>query len=1127
MDTYPCPACGGVASESEGCRSCGRAHDPVAARLAHLNQTLVGLADESRQLAATGSELRDRQARLQAQRSALTAALARQLAQEQSGERVGERVGERGGEPSPEQGQQRDEAKRETGTTTPPRQRQPRVDPTRITAADAAAGAETSPRSAQNTLLTLGGVMLAIAAVVFAGVFYSSTQPAGRAFILAVSTTLALAIPVMLSRRRLTATAETIAGLGLLLVLLDGYVAYRTNLAGLGALSAPLFAAVLFAMVAAVALAYRLATHLRAPQFAGLLAIQPLLPLLAVHLGAGRDALAATFTAVAAQNLAAVVLLRREPVRRPRPPRDAAGLHLSWPRMLRELAWMLFGLALATSAGLLTASLAAADTTTEAVRALLIVVLAAAVGIAAGHLSGRDVLRHVAIGAAIVAVIAAVSRVNAIARPDFTLVLTAAVATCVALISTALPPESRRGAQIGSLVGAALVVVGVVWNALGTTVATVRAATTPGVWEADLAAYASRVHTVAGQVPVAAGLLAVLAVAAAPPTWRTTAAVSGAALTVLTLPGTGAVAWWLVPLLAVVAMAAATVAALFAATAGNALAQATTAGLLGLYAVATSLARPELTALTCVLVASVGLTATVAQASRPAWFGQFADRVADATGGAAACTAPVAVATLAYLAGAPAFVLVPLTLLTTAAGVLGAALLQVGSASPRTGSAGGALAAAAGCALLGIMVGASAADYLVAALLMAAAIATVAARAFELSAFPLLAGVRAVPAAVSTLVDSVDGTIDRPEAAPPSTRRFPWLANVDGATTGAALATAALIIALARLAAVAVPGIGLVTTAAMVLTVSIGVLLLPEAGRRGPRLGGVAVGGAVAVAVAAIAVIEAGRTLTAGFPFWAADLAAWTGRVSAWAPYGWQVPASLLLAAVAAWALLPRPTGGDIGFVTVALAGLAAPAALGLPLVEPHGDHWWPRPARRSRRGDAAPRCTGRGRPPPARAGRRPRPLRHGGVGTASRRHGTDPQHDPGRRRAGRRDRSRTDDVRRRARGGHGGGAHRRPGSGGDPRDRHRGGGGGRARCRARARGVRGARADGPARRRHPVGPGARPRGGRGRAQRRPGRADGRPDRPDLGGRRRRGRGGGRGDAADRPPRAADARRWR
>src|SRR5690606_18821699 len=47
------------------------------------------------------------------------------------------------------------------------------------------------------------------------------------------------------------------------------------------------------------------------------------------------------------------------------------------------------------------------------------------------------------------------------------------------------------------------------------------------------------------------------------------------------------------------------------------------------------------------------------------------------------------------------------------------------------------------------------------------------------------------------------------------------------------------------------------------------------------------------------------------------------------------VPASLLLAAAAAWALLPTPIGGDVAFVTLALAGLSAPAALSLPWCTP------------------------------------------------------------------------------------------------------------------------------------------------------------------------------------------------
>jgi hypothetical protein len=796
-----------------------------------------------------------------------------------------------------------------------------------VTAADLPAGAETSPRSAQNTLLSLGGVLLAISAVVFAGLFYTTTQTGGRAFILVVSTTLALGIPVLLARRRLTATAETIAGIGMLLVLLDGYVAYTSDLAGVSSLPGTLYAAILFALVAAVALAYRLATHLRAPQFAGLLAVQPLLPLIAVHVGVGRDGLAAVLALVAAENLAAVVALRREPVRRPRLARDgAATTPLSWPRMLRELAWVLFGLAMASSAGLITVSLVRADTVGEAVRATLAVAVAAAVGITAGQVSGREAVRHVATGAAALAVIVSVSRINALALPDYTLVLTAAVATGIALVSTFLPPESRQGAQLGSLVGAALVAAAVTVSGLGTAVATVRSATSPRPWMADLTAYADRVHTTTWQVPVAAILLSVLAIAATPTRWRTDAAVLGAGLTVLTAPGTGLLSWWAVPLLGVGGAAIATGAALHARRGESAIARTGTAGVLGLHAVASGLARPELTAATCILLAVVALGVTVAVAGRADWFGPYADRVADAAGGAAAFTLPIAVATIAHLVGAPARVLLPLTMLATAAGVLGAALSQVAAATPRTGSAGGALAAAAGCVLLSFAVdGAAPADYLLATLLFVAAAATASARAFELSAEALITGAVAAPLGT--------GAVEGGPGTPERSGRFPSLPRLGGAMTGAALATAGLIVAMARLAAVAVPGIGLVTTTAMVFAVSLGVLVLPEPWRRGPRLGAGAVGASIVLVLAAVALIEAGRVISAGLPLWAADLASWPEKAAGWAPYGWQVPASLLLAGAAAWALMPRPTGGDIGFVALSLAGLSAPAALGLT--------WW------------------------------------------------------------------------------------------------------------------------------------------------------------------------------------------
>ena len=100
-------------------------------------------------------------------------------------------------------------------------------------------GPETSTRTVQNVLFILGGLLLAAASVVFTAVAWTTFGVAGRAAILAVVTGCALAAPLVALRRRLTATAETFAALGLLLVLLDGYAAWKVNLFGVAAMPAP------------------------------------------------------------------------------------------------------------------------------------------------------------------------------------------------------------------------------------------------------------------------------------------------------------------------------------------------------------------------------------------------------------------------------------------------------------------------------------------------------------------------------------------------------------------------------------------------------------------------------------------------------------------------------------------------------------------------------------------------------------------------------------------------------------------------------------------------------------------------------------------------------------------------
>jgi hypothetical protein len=178
----------------------------------------------------------------------------------------------------------------------------------------------------------------------------------------------------------------------------------------------------------------------------------------------------------------------------------------------------------------------------------------------------------------------------------------------------------------------------------------------------------------------------------------------------------------------------------------------------------------------------------------------------------------------------------------------------------------------------------------------------------------------------------------RPRQSTEDTTAGPWwrLSGVDGATAATALGTAGLVLALARLGAVLLPGTGLVLTTTAVLFAALWVAALPRQWRAGPRLGTVAVGTGAVLFAAGVAVVEAGGTLAAAWPLWHADLVAWPARVAAFAPYGVEIPASLVLAGIAAAIVLPRPVNADTFFVPVCLGGLALPAVFALP--------WWSPP---------------------------------------------------------------------------------------------------------------------------------------------------------------------------------------
>jgi hypothetical protein len=111
---------------------------------------------------------------------------------------------------------------------------------------------EATAPGVQNLLLLLGGLLLTLAATAFTLVSWGSMGIAGRALVLGAVTLAALGAPVALLRRGLRSTAESVAGIGLVLTVLDTYALHEVAFAdGDGATFAAAATTVLAALWAA------------------------------------------------------------------------------------------------------------------------------------------------------------------------------------------------------------------------------------------------------------------------------------------------------------------------------------------------------------------------------------------------------------------------------------------------------------------------------------------------------------------------------------------------------------------------------------------------------------------------------------------------------------------------------------------------------------------------------------------------------------------------------------------------------------------------------------------------------------------------------------------------------------
>lgn len=195
---------------------------------------------------------------------------------------------------------------------------------------------EATASGVQNVLLVLGGILLTVAAIAFTLVSWGHLGIAGRSAVLGAVTLAALGAPVLLLRRGLRSTAESLAGLGLVLTVLDAYALHAVALPDTDGLG---YAALASAVLATVWTAYGLTAGtwartpggrpagadtdrpsatdpgLRLPLPAAVAAAQFPLVLWAAAVGAGAYAITAALLVTAAFDAGIALRTRSVPVR--------------------------------------------------------------------------------------------------------------------------------------------------------------------------------------------------------------------------------------------------------------------------------------------------------------------------------------------------------------------------------------------------------------------------------------------------------------------------------------------------------------------------------------------------------------------------------------------------------------------------------------------------------------------------------------------------------------------------------------------------------------------------------------------------------------------------------------------
>ena len=885
MGSYPCSNCGARADTVTGCPECGRT---VAQEIAALSKVITNMQFRNRDMVEARTLLMKRLQGAIATRSLLVQA---HEVQQKAGAGPLRRVrpapsvafgGARSVVPPradpaqqpPEQaskpGQTRKSARRRGRRPAgPPPAPPPGHHPP-----------EASTLSMQNVVLWLGALLFAVTGT---GYLLRNLGGISRVLVFAVLAGAVLAGAILVARRGLRATAETIASVGLLFVLLAGFAVWSVWFIHSG-LPGTVYAGLVCLMTAGVAAGYRNLSHLRSPRYATVLLLQPVFPLLFGHALQSAVSWAGVLALVALEDLVLALVLRARP---------------DGERYLEDAAWTLHGAAVVGAVAGSAGALAQAHTANAALAGAAALLLAGSVALAGGLTVQRRPLEDIGSGVATLSVIGAIGRLAAVTLPGRGLVSSAVAVLLVAIGVRYLPNIARRGPQLAGALAAGTLGLAILGRGADAVAAPVRAALP--VWKADLTGYAHQVATAAGpdswQLALAALILTVAAVIMLPPQWRDEGAVAGGTLTVLLVPAAFHLPWALAPVLPVAAAIAVGAYGLAATSEQAAWVRIGAAILLGFYATGISLARPSAGAFTLTALAVAGAMIGTAPRLAFATSGRGAQLAAEAALGGAAFALPGAVAFATAALAPPDFAPGP---------ILAASYLAVAGTLSATAIAQVARATSSPLPTIGATLGA----------IVVALIAFLAPHVVVLDkgvAVLLLIG--AILLVVAPSMD-VSGRL---------------VAGLDGSDVAAMGVTTAAIAALSRVAALLVPRYPLATVAGLVLAVALGVRGLPAEWRRGPIVGSTLVGGFVAVLAGIGAITGAVDALRAVQPVWHTNLATWSAHPSH-AP-GPQVPVALLLLALAALVVLPKPASQAVSVALGGLAVLAIPSAFDLP--------WW------------------------------------------------------------------------------------------------------------------------------------------------------------------------------------------